>query len=58
MLIYINSGKSIGETKDIQYALPEIASSNLCVGDNSNCCDCDFIVATVGRDRFFHISKY
>ncbi len=50
-LIDINEEKTLGEVKDINHGIPTLGTTDLYVGDYSDCKDCDLIIITAGRNR-------
>jgi len=51
VLIDINQERAAGEALDIRHGLPIMGTTDLYVGDYSDCSDCDLIVVTAGRGR-------
>ena len=51
VMIDINTEKTAGEAWDIRHGISSMGTSDLYVGDYSDCADCDLIVITAGRGR-------
>ncbi len=51
VLIDIDRSKAEGEAWDIRHGLPTMGTADLYAGDYTDCCDCDLIVITAGRNR-------
>lgn len=51
VLIDIVTEKTAGEAWDIRHGISSMGTSDLYVGDYSDCADCDLIVITAGRSR-------
>ena len=51
VLIDIAKEKTEGEAWEIRHGLPSMGTSDLYVGDFSDCVDCDLIIVTAGRNR-------
>lgn len=51
ILIDVDEKKSLGEAMDIQHGIPYMGSSRVRAGKYEDCCDCDLIIITAGRNR-------
>lgn len=51
ILIDSNENKAKGEVLDIRHGLPYLGTTDLRIGDFSDCKDCDLIIIAVGRGR-------
>ncbi|MBQ6334429.1 MAG: L-lactate dehydrogenase [Erysipelotrichaceae bacterium] len=50
-LIDINEEKTLGEVKDIRHGIPILGTTDVYVGDYSDCENCDLIIIAAGRNR-------
>ena len=51
VLVDINKEKVIGEVMDIRHGIPSMGTTDVYVGDYSDCSDCDLIIICAGRNR-------
>ena len=51
VLIDVNRDKVVGEALDIRHGIPSMGTTDVYVGDYSDCADCDLIIVTAGRNR-------
>lgn len=51
VLIDSNPQKAKGEAMDIAHGIPYMGNSKVYTGDYADCCDCDMIIITAGRNR-------
>lgn len=52
-IVFINRTKEkvIGEVMDIRHGIPSMGTTDVYVGDYSDCADCDLIIICAGRNR-------
>lgn len=51
VLIDIDKDKALGEAMDIRHGMPLMGTTDLYLGEYSDCVNCDLIILTVGRNR-------